>query len=305
VNISHDTLTLCTSYTEIDDNDTMHDPTTNPYRITFNTPGVYEITVRNVWATGLSASATSVSVGLPFNLSVHIASTTTGTPTGSVTLLDGGTALMSLSLSSTGNATFTTSTLTTGSHTLTVVYAGDTNFTGSTVATQTVVITPGDFTLATTGPTSQTIPAGNTASFTFAVQLQGATLDSPITLASSGLPTGTTATFSPTYLPPGGAITAFTLTIQTIKPATKIAGMRGQLAALAILLLPLLPLAQRSRRGFMGALCLVLVIFTAGCGDRIYTTSQPGAVLTSYPILVSGTATSPTGHSGVFMQMLF
>jgi len=37
------------------------------------------------------------------------------------------------------------------------------------------------------------------------------------------------------------------------------------------------------------------VIFAAGCGDRIYTTSQPNAALTSYPILVSGTATSPTG----------
>jgi len=245
----------------------------------------------------LSASATSVAVGLPLSLSVHIASTTTGTPTGSITLLDGGTALTSLPLSSTDSAAFTTSTLTTGSHALAAVYAGDSNFTGSTAAAQTITIsapTPGDFTLTATGSTSQTIPAGNAASFTFAVQSQGAALASPITLASSGLPTGTTTTFSPTYLPPGGSITTFTLTIQTTKPTTS-AIIRGQLTALAILLLPLLPLAQRSRRGFMGALCLVLVVFAAGCGDRIYTTSQTSAAPTSYPILVSGTATSPTG----------
>jgi Bacterial Ig-like domain (group 3) len=50
-------------------------------------------------------------------------------PTGSVTLMDGGTALGSaLPLDGTGKATFSVSTLTAGSHTITATYSGDANY---------------------------------------------------------------------------------------------------------------------------------------------------------------------------------
>ncbi|MDF3294442.1 Ig-like domain-containing protein, partial [Streptomyces sp. RB6PN23] len=62
-----------------------------------------------------------------------------GTPTGTVSFFDGATLLGTGTLSG-GVATFSTTTLATGSHSLTAVYNGDTNFSGSTspVDTQTV-----------------------------------------------------------------------------------------------------------------------------------------------------------------------
>src|SRR5581483_7773083 len=74
-----------------------------------------------------------------FTATVNAVAPGAGTPTGTVTFRDGSTNLGTSTLS--GNtATFTTSALAVGSHTITAVYAGDTNFTGSTSAslTQTV-----------------------------------------------------------------------------------------------------------------------------------------------------------------------
>jgi hypothetical protein len=59
------------------------------------------------------------------------ASSGTATPTGTVTFLDGGMAIGTGSLSG-GKATFSTSTLAVASHSITVSYGGDGNFTGST-----------------------------------------------------------------------------------------------------------------------------------------------------------------------------
>jgi hypothetical protein len=57
----------------------------------------------------------------------------TGTPTGTVTFLDGSTTLGSPPLNS-GVATFSTSSLSTGTHSITAQYGGDTNYGGSTSA---------------------------------------------------------------------------------------------------------------------------------------------------------------------------
>src|SRR6202008_81110 len=54
-----------------------------------------------------------------------------GTPTGTVTFLDGGSPIGTGTLSS-GIATFTTSALPVGNHTITTSYGGDGNFNGST-----------------------------------------------------------------------------------------------------------------------------------------------------------------------------
>ena len=70
-----------------------------------------------------------------------VKSSTTGTPTGSVTFKDGANVLSTGTLSS-GKASFATSTLANGSHSITVVYAGDSNFTGSTSAALTQTVNP-------------------------------------------------------------------------------------------------------------------------------------------------------------------
>src|SRR5439155_20461759 len=71
-----------------------------------------------------------------------------------------------------------------------------------------------DFALTHTATTTQTIPSGTSADYTFTVQLQG-NMSSPITLAAPGLPNLAKASFNPPIVPPGATSNAFTLTIAT------------------------------------------------------------------------------------------
>lgn len=259
----------------------------------------------------LSPSTSTPGLGQPFTLTIQAVSTTSGMPTGSVTLLDGAT-VMSVAPLSGGGLTIGTSTLGLGAHSLRVNYSGDTNFLSSTSAV--VAITVGatsDFTLTSTGAISQAVPAGSAATFSFSVAIQGATMASPITFAVQGTPLGATASLSPAYLPPSGAVTNFTLTIQTPlaalkRPSWPSSPGNGKISGpvlLGILLFPAIGLARRSSpkrwRGlsmiFVAALsCLLLAVAAIGCGDRINTASESVNAKT-YTITVTGTATSSIG----------
>jgi hypothetical protein len=83
---------------------------------------------------GLIISVPGASVfGQPaaFFAFVTAADPAAGTPTGTVTFKDGTTVLGASATLSGGSATFTTAALSVGSHTITAVYSGDSNFTGS------------------------------------------------------------------------------------------------------------------------------------------------------------------------------
>jgi hypothetical protein len=82
--------------------------------------------------TTLSASATAVAVGrqVTFTATVKTAAGA-GTPTGSVTFLDGSLVLGTAPIDARGRATFTTSFTTAGSHTVRAVYGGDDAFAAS------------------------------------------------------------------------------------------------------------------------------------------------------------------------------
>jgi len=257
--------------------------------------------------TGLATSTSSSAVGVPVTLTVAATSTTSGVPTGSVTLLDGSTALSTQTLTA-GAAKFVINSLTQGSHNLSATYSGDTNFLPSSSTTELVAVeADADFTLAAvTGTTSQSIPQGGSATYSFSVGLMGAALSSPITLAVSGVPTGATASINPSYIPPGGTVTSFSMTIQTSQVATNRrtrpdssgAGVR---TLLAILLLPVIGLARRSRRirhcgslAFAVVSCILLAMQAAGCAARTNTAS--GSVNAPvYLITVTATATGSTG----------
>src|SRR5262249_54982467 len=77
----------------------------------------------------LNPSTTGQSV--TFTATVTATAPGAGTPTGTVTFKDGAATLGAGTLSA-GVATFGTITLTAGSHSITAVYGGDANFTGST-----------------------------------------------------------------------------------------------------------------------------------------------------------------------------
>jgi len=83
-----------------------------------------------------TALASSVNPSV-FGQSVTFTATVTpssgpGTPTGTVTFLDGATVIGSSTLDASGSATFSTSNLSVGGHTITAQYAGDATFAGST-----------------------------------------------------------------------------------------------------------------------------------------------------------------------------
>jgi hypothetical protein len=103
-----------------------------------------------------------------------------GTPTGSVTFMDGSTSLGTGTLSG-GTATFSISTLAAAAHSITVVYGGDTNFLTSTsgILTQTVKQAA-----TTSSVSSSANPSGSGQAVTFTATIAAV---SP----GSGTPTGT------------------------------------------------------------------------------------------------------------------
>jgi sugar lactone lactonase YvrE len=260
------------------------------------------ITLSNLVASGTTGST--------ITLTVHVASTTSGTPPGSVTLLDGNSPLFTTALSPSGDAVFLPTSLAQGTHTFTAVYDGSANFTPSTSAPQLITVGTGtptnpDFALTATGTTTQTILSGASTSFTFAVQMQN-NLSSPITLAATGLPNLATASFNPAYLPPGGTPETFTMTIATPKTTATNDSPRSlhpqPFLAAIFLLSPIAGLAFQRKRSaatkfFLLAIAGITLLLASGCGDRIKTdpalTSQPK----TYAITVTGTATGPVGDT--------
>jgi len=264
--------------------------------ITIN-PAPTVITLSNLIATATSGSS--------ITLTVHVATSTSGTPIGSVTLLDGASILFTTPLSATGDAVFTISSITQGSHSFTALYSGSTNFTASTSTPQLLTVSTGnsptnpDFVLNATGTTTQTIISGSSASYTFAVQLQG-NMSSPITLAATGLPNLATSSFNPPILPPGST-NPITLTIAT--PNTTASNQSALHASpkWAFLLWPLASLALYPRNRKAAAKLLVItllsitMLYANGCGDRISTADALALTAKTYTITVTGTATTSTG----------
>ena len=256
--------------------------------------------------TTLSTAIATATTGTSIPVATHVASTTTGTPTGFIVLLDNSTPLLTTAVSPTGDAAFNLTTLASGPHTLTAFYSGDANFTSSISTAASITIGTGttigpDFTLASTGTATQTISSGTSTSFNFSIQMQG-TIPSPITLAATGLPNLATASFNPAYLPPGGP-TTFTLTIAT--PNTTAPTTNGQRRApsttWAILLFPLgLILRSRNRRRVASLLAIAILSIAltlcSGCGDRVDLSSTAVTASTqTYSITVTGTATTAAG----------
>jgi len=266
--------------------------------------------------TGLTASSSAPGLGLPVTLTVQASSTTSGTPTGKITLADGSIPLGAVPLSTSGAATYTTSSLAQGAHNLSANYSGDANFLPSSSATAELAVgAASDFTMTATGATAQSIPAGSAATYSFSVAMLGAAMSSPISLAVQGVPVGATPSFSPNYIPPGGAVTSFTLTIQTPlaaldQPSRPYVASSfpsgspqtigsGPQAWMALLLLPVIGFARRRKAlivFFAAASCIFFATLATGCGNRI-NPDNASVNTATYTLTVTGTATGPTGNA--------
>ncbi len=139
--------------------------------------------------TTVTASTNSPVFGqdVTFTMTVAPISPATGTPTGTVNLMNGTTLIDTATLSG-GVATFDTSSLAIGSNTITGVYSGDASFTSSTSTPLTVTVAQAaSSTLVTFFPVSPI--AGQTVTLTATVSA---------TSPGSGTPTGTVQFFNGT-----------------------------------------------------------------------------------------------------------
>jgi hypothetical protein len=125
------------------------------------------------------------------------ASSGSGTPTGTVAFLDGSTVLATATVDGSAQATYTTDALAVGSHSMTAVYGGDPNFSGSTSAmlTQTVNGVPGSFSLSSS-PSSLSMARGSKGNSTITVTAAHG-FTGNVSLTASGVPPQSSASFSP------------------------------------------------------------------------------------------------------------
>ena len=221
--------------------------------------------------------------GQPLTLTAVLASVTSGVPTGEVDFSDGATVVAkATAVSGIAGATYLVSS--SGSHSLTAIYKGDGNFLGSTSAAITApVATVPDFSISAPA-SSQTVQGGYVASFPIAVSPQGGAFTGSITFSASGLPTGVTATFSPTAIVPGSTGVTVTMNVQT----TALAGLtmphstQSKFPLLVCIGVPLLAFAAKRRTLPKVSSCWILALSffllgTFGCGARTASSFVQGA----------------------------
>lgn len=258
------------------------------------------VTTTTLTVTTASASSGSVDAGQPVSIKVHVASTTSGNPSGTLIVSDGATLLAAGSPDASGDLNFATSSLAVGPHNLIATYSGDGNFDSSRSPTALLLVStpasgPVDFTLAPSSATTQTINSGDSANFSFLVNVQGG-LSSPVTLSASGLPDLATASFNPGSVVPGSPSTPVTMTIST--PATTQASKGRSPVVFAWLLVGLLSAAPGKRKRTTTRLLLFLLLAlpsAVGCGDRVRSGESLPGTTQSYNITVTGSSVSNDG----------
>jgi hypothetical protein len=246
-------------------------------------------------------STPSIAYGLNVTMTANVASTTSGIPTGTIKFLDNGNAMGSAVLSN-GIATFTTAGLQVGTHIIVPVYSGDTDFIASSASatssgSNTVVITPLDFTLQViSSPTVEGI-YGTTRQYTLHIAPIGGTFpgDVQFTTNNNG-PLLSTYTFSPATVSKTGGPTDIVLTVATRKLASnespKDLPSKVSPLALGLFLLPLLGLRYSRRtskkltRIIANAVLLLaslgVIGAMSGCGSGYFDHT--------YPITVTATS---------------
>lgn len=270
------------------------------YTLSFVTGGITISKAASL--SSLTSTVANVLVGSPVTLTAAVATTTSGQPTGTVTFLDGTTALGAAQTLSSGIASITISTLSAGSHNLTVAYSGDTNFNASVSSGLVQQASDFSFSLNSTGGATQSVVPGRSATYNLVASPLNGSFSFPVALSASGLPAGATASFSPSTLSLGSGNASFTLTIQTVATAAMahpVRGTGGAAAALALLLLPFSSRLRRTARRWKPGILLVVLGLTlaavgglTGCGTGTgYFGQNPQA----YSVTITGTASGPNG----------
>lgn len=263
--------------------------------------------------TTLTAAPTSTTAGQSVVLTATVGASA-GTPTGSVSFLDGTTVIGTATLSAQGTATFSTTSLSAGSHSLSAQYGGAATYAASMSATVTVTIgsAVSGFGIAAT-PASGSAAPGSSVDTTLTLTPSGG-FTGTITLACSGLPSGAACSFSPASVAINGGAATSTLTI-----STRAATAQLLLSPSGRSLDPFLPtgtvlagfalpfVARRSRRrGRSGAalaftgLLIVGFAVLSGCHDNAGTPASSATPAGTYAVTVTATS-GTTSHSASYM----
>jgi Bacterial Ig-like domain (group 3)/MBG domain (YGX type)/FG-GAP-like repeat len=263
------------------------------------TPGTLTIT-KVACKLALTGSANPALATSSVSFGAQAASSTTGIPTGTVTFSDGSAVLGTATLNSSGLATYTTTNLPDGQHSITASYGGDQSFAPSSSSAMAETIA--DFTLTSSGATTQSVAAGGSATYAFTITPSTPTLFAPVTLAISGLPEGATFTFSPATVAAGSGTQAVTLSVVTTAKAASAARQNGPrpgflVMATGLLLLPwgtVYTIRGRRRRPLltlsaMTVMVLLGVAGPSGCGGGKNPPSAPAAAQ-SYNLSVTASS---------------
>jgi hypothetical protein len=173
--------------------------------------------------TALTASNTTIAAASNITFTAQVTPSGSGTPTGTVTFLNGSTTLGTAALNSSGQATYSTSSLAAGSYSVTAAYGGDATFAPSTSSAVALTVTGAaagsDFTLAESVDTLSIAP-GHSGTDTITVTPKNG-FNQATSFSCSGLPTGAACSFSPASITPSGAAASSTMTITTTAPSSR------------------------------------------------------------------------------------
>jgi hypothetical protein len=292
--------------------------TVNAANLVSNWPGAATTTT-------VTSSQNPAYQGASVTFTATVATVGSHAPTGTVNFNDGATIIGSGTLgpvSGSQVATYTTSTLTVGSHSITAVYAGDTNNAGSTssVLTQTINVIPTFTFVSTSGTvTSHTVKSGQTSlSYSFtATPTSGSTFVNAVNLSCTAFaPPDPTLTSSSCTFSPSATIAAeshastVTMTISSVGPNNGPGSSLQHRADNRRPWLPLtLPLAgvvmvgfarrKMSRVATVAGMCLMLALagFLIACGGSsppVSITSVTGSSASIYPQNVGWTNATAT-----------
>ena len=212
-----------------------------------------------------------------------------------MTFSDGSSAVATVTLAG-GTASATYPAPAAGSHSIVAAYSGDTNFTAS--SSQAVTTTVGampDFTIAASGGSTQTVLAGNIASYSIVIAAQPGPFTGDVSLSASGGPASAVVSFAPPQTVPGAGSATVVMSVQTLAPSTQARGFGGWPLA-ALLLLPWWIGRGRRRLGWgLVAACVLAVAMASavGCGSRSISTDA--SAQQSYTLKVTGTGTNLAG----------
>ncbi|MGA7340571.1 MAG: Ig-like domain-containing protein [Terracidiphilus sp.] len=254
-------------------------------------------------STTLKSSLNPSTSGQSVTLTADISGQFGGAATGSVTFSSGGSSLGNSSVSN-NMATLTTTALPVGTDSITAVYSGDSNFTGSTSSTlnQVVNAIPGFGPPSGYSPGSISIQPGATTGNTATISVVGTNgFSGTVNLTCSIAPVAAndppTCALSPSSVTLSGT-TAQTSTLTVTTAAATSAAARPLWrplggTALAVVLMLAIPRRRRSWFAMLVLLAIVGSIGVAGCGGGSSKGSgNPGTTAGTYTITVTGTSGS-------------